>query len=78
MARDLSITEYEPPFVGIEYIDSAPLTEVLHEQIDYLMRHASPHCAPGCADCARLQQVQTWLLLPFRRTRRLRAGSRAA
>jgi hypothetical protein len=49
-----------------DYLDSAPLGEILHEQLDYLIVHASQSCAPGCADCSRFQQVQRGLLLPFR------------
>jgi hypothetical protein len=61
-----------------DYIDPSPLTEVLHEQLDYLVAHAAQSCAPGCEDCVRLQQVQGWLLIPFRGARRVRTSSRAA
>ena len=61
-----------------DYIDSSPLPEVLREQLDYLIEHAAQSCAPGCEDCVRLQQVQGWLLIPFRGSRRVRASARAA
>ena len=61
-----------------EYVEPAPLADILHEQIDYLVAHASTACAPGCADCTRLQQVQGWLLLPFRGSRKVRGSRRAA
>jgi hypothetical protein len=61
-----------------DYVEPAPLGDILHEQLDYLVAHAAESCAPGCAECARLQQVQGWLLLPFRGNRRVRAPRRAA
>ena len=61
-----------------DYIDAGPIDDILHEQLDYLIAHASESCAPGCSDCARLQQVQGWLLLPFRGNRRGRVSRRAA
>jgi hypothetical protein len=61
-----------------DYVDAAPLGDILHEQLDYLIVHSAKSCAPGCADCTRLQQVQGWLLLPFRGNRRVRATRRAA
>jgi hypothetical protein len=47
-------------------IQSASLGAVLFEQLEYLVAHDIGHCSPECLDCARLQQVQHWLLLPFR------------
>lgn len=61
-----------------DFIQTAPLGDILHEQLDYLVAHATQACAPGCADCARLQQVKSWLLLPFSGARRPRATRRAA
>jgi hypothetical protein len=55
-----------------EYVAPGPLDEILHEQLDYLIAHSAASCAPGCSDCVRLQQVQGWLLLPFRGNRRNR------
>ena len=49
-----------------EYIDPAPVGDVLQEQLEYLIAHSAGSCAPGCEDCVRLQQVQGWLLMPFR------------
>ena len=60
------------------HLEPAPLDEILHEQLDYLIAHAAQSCAPGCPDCARFQQVQYGLLLPFRANRRLRTIRRAA
>ncbi len=61
-----------------DFVQAAPLGDILHEQLDYLVDHATQNCAPGCSDCARLQQVKSWLLLPFGATRRPRASRRAA
>ena len=61
-----------------EYIDSAPLRDILQEQLDYLIAHSSESCAPGCEDCVRLQQVQGWLLMPFRGKRKSLRSGRAA
>jgi hypothetical protein len=57
-----------------DLIQPAPLGDILHEQLDYLIDHATQACPPGCADCARLQQVKSWLLIPFRGVRRPRAA----
>jgi len=44
---------------------TAPLTDVIHEQLEYLIGHSDGDCPPDCIDCDRLQQVIHWLLLPF-------------
>jgi hypothetical protein len=59
-------------------VQPAPLSDILYEQLDYLIAHATQACPPGCADCARLQQVKIWLLLPFGSVRRPHAARRAA
>ena len=66
------------PCSPADLMQPAPLGDILHEQLDYLMDHSTEACAPGCADCARLMQVKSWLLLPFGATRRPRASRRAA
>jgi hypothetical protein len=48
------------------YLESAPLDEVMFDQLEYLVTHAGRDCPPECPDCARLLQVRKWLLLPFR------------
>jgi len=48
------------------YLAPAPVSEVLFDQLEYLLHHATEGCPPGCLDCGRLQQVKNWLLLPFR------------
>jgi hypothetical protein len=48
------------------YLEPAPLREVLFDQLEYLLAHTAEDCPPGCMDCGRLQQVKSWLLLPFR------------
>jgi hypothetical protein len=48
------------------YVVSASIMDVMLDQLDYLATHASPACSPRCKDCARLEEVQRWLLLPFR------------
>jgi len=61
-----------------DLMQSAALGDILHEQLDYLVAHDNQTCPPGCADCARLQQVKSWLLLPFSGVRRPKASRRAA
>lgn len=59
------------PVAGVRsacYLAPAPLTDVMLEQLRYLLSHKSPGCTPDCADCARLQGAESWLLLPFRLT----------
>lgn len=48
------------------YRAAAPVVDVLYDQLAYLVSHADGACPSGCPDCARLEQVKTWLLLPFR------------
>src|SRR5438309_3029549 len=43
----------------------APHAEVMWEQMEYLLDHVGSTCFPGCADCARLEQVKRCLLQPF-------------
>jgi hypothetical protein len=50
------------------YVASAPLPDVLFDQLEYLLTHSGRDCTPDCLDCGRLQQVKNWLLLPFHRT----------
>jgi hypothetical protein len=47
------------------YIDSAPLVDVMFDQLDYLISHVNDNCTVGCLDCARLTQVKLRLLEPF-------------
>jgi|KBSSwiStaDraftv2_1062776.scaffolds.fasta_scaffold1924494_1 hypothetical protein len=49
----------------VSYTEPAPLVDVMFEQLEYLVAHRDGDCVPGCADCARLAQVQTCLLGPF-------------
>lgn len=55
---------------GVRYIASAPLADVMFDQLEYLAAHAVRSCPFGCADCARLTQVKDLLLLPFLSGRR--------
>jgi hypothetical protein len=47
------------------YIGPAPLVDVLFDQLEYLVGHTRQVCHLGCRDCARLDQVQRLLLMPF-------------
>ncbi|MBZ5580185.1 MAG: hypothetical protein LAP40_26800 [Acidobacteriia bacterium] len=47
-----------------DFIESASVVDVLYDQLDYLVRHGGA-CPAECPDCARLEQVKSWLLLPF-------------
>jgi hypothetical protein len=87
MSRDRSMSETgtqssaaNPAGSGrpADFIQPAPLGDILFEQLEYLVAHATQACAPGCSDCARLQQVKSWLLLPFGGARRPRVTRRAA
>jgi hypothetical protein len=51
---------------NVHYLTAAPLTDVMYEQLEYLIGHSGGNCPPDCIDCGRLQQVRNWLLLPFR------------
>jgi hypothetical protein len=51
---------------GFRYFAPAPLEDVLFEQLEFLLGHASSACAPDCPDCARLETVRRSLLEPFR------------
>jgi hypothetical protein len=47
------------------YVAPAPAADVMHDQLDYLIRHASQSCLARCADCRRLAEVRQSLLRPF-------------
>ena len=46
------------------YLEPADLSDVLHEQLDFLLSHEG-HDAPGCSDCQRLARVVNILMQPF-------------
>ena len=50
---------------GVCYAGSARLTDVMFDQLEYLIAHSRRNCPPGCRDCERLEQVSNWLLTPF-------------
>lgn len=43
----------------------ASAVEVMWEQMEFLVAHAGPTCAPDCPECVRLEQVKRCLLRPF-------------
>jgi len=47
------------------YVEPTPVSEVLIEQLGYLLSHGRASCSPDCAECARLTQVRALLLSPF-------------
>ena len=47
------------------YVKAPPVLAVMQDQISYLVSHAGSACAPGCADCARLEEAMRCLLGPF-------------
>jgi hypothetical protein len=51
------------------YLQAAPVTDVMFDQLEYLIAHKDESCGPDCLDCGRLHQVRDWLLLPFRSSR---------
>ena len=57
------------------YVEPAPLSDVMFDQLEYLVAHTSSQCSPGCPDCNRLEQVKKWLLAPFRPARVFSPGS---
>jgi hypothetical protein len=46
-------------------IASAPVADVMFDQLRYLATHNAQGCPGDCADCARLAQVKNSLLQPF-------------
>ena len=50
----------------VRYIAAAPLTDVLFDQLEYLLAHRNRPCTPGCEACVRLKQVESVLMRPFR------------
>jgi hypothetical protein len=50
-----------------EFIQPAGLSDVMYEQMDYLLAHIHyRQCPKTCRDCRRLRQVKKALLTPFR------------
>ena len=71
--RSLSNTADQPPIArpaaverNVHNLKTAPLIDVMYEQLEYLIGHSDGDCPPDCIDCDRLQQVRNLLLLPFR------------
>jgi hypothetical protein len=54
------------PAVQSCYVESAPVVDVLFDQLQYLVTHSGRSCPPDCLECGRLERVKHWLLLPFR------------
>jgi hypothetical protein len=52
------------PEPHVSYLPPPALFDVLIEQVEYLVGHAGD-CRPGCAECARLEQLKCCLLQPF-------------
>lgn len=46
--------------------EPASTVAVMWEQMEFLVAHAGPACAPDCPECTRLEQVKQCLLRPFR------------
>ena len=56
-----------PPETGkATFAGPAHVTDVLFDQLEYLVAHTAENCSENCPDCRRLQMVADWLLLPFR------------
>ena len=51
---------------GSCYTKPASLVDVMFDQLEWLIGHASGKCPLGCPDCARFEQVKNLLLMPFR------------
>jgi len=50
------------------YVATAPMEDVLFDQLQYLVTHSGRDCPPECLECGRLERVKHWLLLPFRKS----------
>jgi len=46
------------------YLEAPALSDVLNEQMSYLLAHAG-HNQAGCSDCIRLAEVVRLLMKPF-------------
>lgn len=53
------------PQVALQRITESDETEVLREQLDYLIDHAASHPQCGCAACQRYLRVRAALLEIF-------------
>ena len=47
------------------YIERASLEDVMFDQLEWLLEHASSSCARKCPHCMRLEPVKDLLLVPF-------------
>ena len=56
-----------PPLIerSVLNLKEAPPTDVMYEQLQYLIGHSDGDCPPDCIDCDRLQKIRSLLLLPF-------------
>jgi hypothetical protein len=54
-----------PSTEAARHIASAPVADVMFDQLRYLAAHNGQGCPVDCVDCARLAQVKNSLLQPF-------------
>jgi hypothetical protein len=47
------------------YVKTAPLLEVMEDQLRYLMEHSGAECVSECPECARREQAKRCLLRVF-------------
>lgn len=69
------LTGQTAPGSGVRYVGEASMTEVMFDQLEYLLTHQSENCPARCLDCERLKRAGRWLLLPFRPSRRGRPST---
>ena len=67
-AHQILVASQTAPGHRVSYIEAAPTTNVMFDQLEYLVGHASQGCRAGCQDCIRLREIEGWLLQPFRAT----------
>ena len=60
-----AVSQVTPDHRG-RFVEPAPKVDVMFDQLEYLLAHRSRGCSEGCVDCARLKEIEGWLLQPFR------------
>jgi hypothetical protein len=68
LANQTFVASDAAPGRRVCYIEAAPTTKVMFDQLEYLLGHKSQACPAGCRDCIRLREIEGWLLQLFRAT----------
>jgi len=75
-AHQILVASQTAPGHRVLISEAAPTTNVMFDQLEYLVGPRKPRVSGRCQDCIRLREIEGWLLQPFRTTeiRKLRTS----